>query len=56
MNKALNFAPAGATHWCAPYYYQIKDGVVFKHEGGAWCLSLHDVKTLTSEPDCQKVK
>ncbi|ULG00614.1 hypothetical protein vBAmaSR9Y1_38 [Alteromonas phage vB_AmaS-R9Y1] len=56
MNKALNFAPAGATHWCAPYYYRVEAGVVFKYEGGAWCPSLFDVKTLTSEPDCEKVK
>lgn len=55
MNSQLLLAPAGATHYCEPYYYRVAGAVVFKYEGGAWTPSLFDTKTLTSEPDCKRI-
>ena len=49
-------APAGTTHYCQPYYYRIAHDTVFKWDHGCWEPSLFDAKTLTSEPDCEKVK
>lgn len=48
--------PSGATHYCMPYFYRIAHNTVFKWDRGGWEPSLFDPKTLTSEPDCEKVR
>lgn len=48
--------PAGATHYCEPFYYRIKGRKVEVYGENGWGPSLHSVSSLRSEPDFKPVK
>lgn len=48
--------PEGATHYCTPFYYRVKNRKVYVYRGAGWVISLHSVSSLNAEPDLKRCR